>query len=52
MPADNILQQIKSAARAQLTRQAEQAGLRDPVFEIAVAPPAQPLAHCAQPVTV
>lgn len=52
MPADNILQQIKSAARAQLTRQARDARLQDPEFEIAVAPPAQPLAACAQPVTV
>lgn len=52
MPADNILQQIKSAARAQLARQARDARLQDPQFEIAVAPPAQPLAACGQPVTV
>jgi flagellar basal body P-ring formation protein FlgA len=52
LPADNILQQIKSAARAELTRQARQARLQDPEFEIAVTPPAQPLAACAQPVTI
>lgn len=52
LPADNILQQIKLAARAQLTRQAEQARLHDPEFEIVVAPPAQPLAACAQAPTV
>lgn len=52
LPADNILTLVNDAARAQLQRQAADAGWRAPQFELSVLPSARPLAPCAAAVTV
>jgi flagella basal body P-ring formation protein FlgA len=49
---DGVLAQVQKAARAQLVRHAEGAGLNDPAFDVEVLRTGRPLAACSQPVRV
>ena len=50
--ADQVPGMVEAAARQQVTRWAEAAGLSEPQIGITVVPGTRPLAACSQPVTV
>src|SRR6266705_1517932 len=51
-PAETLIAAIRTAARAQLARQADSAGLAEPLFEVALVRTSRPLAPCAAPLAV
>lgn len=52
VPAEKVRSQVEQAAREQLVRQADSAGLTEPMFDLSAVQTSRPLAACKRAVTV